>query len=280
MVTLMSTEAPRAGAIKTVTSAANPVVKEIRALTQRKHRAETGLFLAEGLKLVADALEADWPVRTVVVSDDFESQPMTAQTAATARARGALIVKASGSIMARLTRRENPQAVIGVFRQRFADLDAVLANPGPVWVGLEDVRDPGNLGTIIRTVDSVAGAGIVLIGDTTDPFGLEAVRATMGSIFHVPMVKTSREAFLAWRAQYPGKVVGAHLAGAVDYRTVATDEPVMLLMGTEQRGLSDALTAACDQLAKIPMAGHADSLNLAVSTGVMLYELGRNRLAL
>ncbi len=153
----MSTEAPRAGAIKTVTSAANPVVKEIRALTQRKHRAETGLFLAEGLKLVADALEADWPVRTVVVTADFENQPMAAQVAATARARGALIVVANASVMARLTRRENPQAVMGVFRQRFEGLDAVAARPGPVWVGLEDVRDPGNLGTIIRTESASHG---------------------------------------------------------------------------------------------------------------------------
>jgi len=276
----MSTERPRAGAIKDVTSAANPVVKEIRALTQRKHRAETGLFLAEGLKLVADALEADWPVRTVVLNADFETQPMAAQVAATARARGALIVKANQSVMARLTRRENPQAVIGVFRQRFAGLDAVAANPGPVWVGLEDIRDPGNLGTIVRTVDSVAGAGIVLIGDTTDPFGLEAVRATMGSIFHVPVVRVTRAAFLDWRPAFPGQVIGAHLAGAVDYRTVKTDQPILLLMGTEQRGLTDKLSAACDQLAKIPMAGRADSLNLAVSTGVMLYELGRERLSL
>lgn len=276
----MSTERPRPGAIKEVTSAANPVVKEIRALTQRKHRAETGLFLAEGLKLVADALEADWPVRTVVLTADFETQPMAAKVAATARARGALIVKANQSVMARLTRRENPQAVIGVFRQRFSGLDAVTARPGPVWVGLEDIRDPGNLGTIVRTVDSVAGAGIILIGDTTDPFGLEAVRATMGSIFHVPLVKTTREAFLAWRGDFPGKVIGAHLAGAVDYRTVKTDEPILLMMGTEQRGLTDDLSASCDQLAKIPMAGRADSLNLAVSTGVMLYELGRDRLHL
>ncbi|MDQ0317648.1 TrmH family RNA methyltransferase [Amorphus orientalis] len=276
----MSADSPRSGAFKEITSAANPVVKEIRALTQRKHRAETGLFLAEGLKLVADALEANWPVRTVVLNADFESQPMAAQVAATARARGALIVKANQSVMARLTRRENPQAVIGVFRQHFAGLDAVAANPGPVWVGLEDVRDPGNLGTIVRTVDAVAGAGIVLIGDTTDPFGLEAVRASMGSIFHVPIVRVSRSAFLDWRPDFPGQVIGTHLAGAVDYRTVTTDQPILLLMGTEQRGLTAELTDVCDRLVKIPMAGKADSLNLAVSTGVMLYELGRRRLSL
>ncbi|MEW5425216.1 TrmH family RNA methyltransferase [Amorphus sp. 3PC139-8] len=276
----MSGERPRPGAIKTVTSAANPVVKEIRALTMRKHRTERGLFLAEGLKLVADALEAGWPIRTVVLSEDLESQTRAAQTAATARARGALVVMASEEVMARLTRRDNPQTMVGVFHQRLVGLDAVEAKPAPVWVALEDVRDPGNLGTILRTVDAVAGAGVILIGDTTDPFGLEAVRASMGSIFHVPIVRVSREAFMAWRSRFPGVVIGTHLAGAVDYRTVMTDKPVLLLMGTEQRGLSEEIVAACDRLVKIPMAGKADSLNLAVSTGVMLYELGRNRLSL
>lgn len=276
----MTGERPRPGAIKAVTSAANPIVKEIRALALRKHRSERGLFLAEGLKLVADALDADWPIRTVVLSEDFEGQSMAASTAAKARARGALIVKASEAVMARLTRRENPQTVVGVFHQRVVDLDAVEARPGPVWVGLEEVRDPGNLGTILRTVDAVAGAGVILIGDTTDPFGLEAVRASMGSIFHVPIVRVGRDAFLDWRSRFPGAVYGTHLAGAVDYRTVSRNGPVLLLMGTEQRGLTEELASACDRLVKIPMAGKADSLNLAVSTGVMLYELGRDRLSL
>ena len=152
---------------------------------------------------------------------------------------------------------------------------------GDVWVALDRVRDPGNLGTIIRTVDAVGARGIILVGETTDPFSVETVRATMGSIFAVPVAKATQDAFLAWRNGFPGLVVGTHLKGAVDYRTVDFSRgPVLLMMGNEQQGLPDALAESCDRLLRIPQAGRADSLNLAVATGVMLFEIRRGALKL
>src|SRR6185312_9208825 len=152
---------------------------------------------------------------------------------------------------------------------------------GDVWVALDRVRDPGNLGTVIRTVDAVGAKGVILVGETTDPFSLETVRATMGSIFAVPVAKATAEAFLAWRKNFPGLVVGTHLKGAVDYRTVDfSGKPVVLMMGNEQQGLPDTLAESCDRLLRIPQAGRADSLNLAVATGVMLYEIRRGALKL
>jgi TrmH family RNA methyltransferase len=146
-------------------------------------------------------------------------------------------------------------------------------------VALDRVRDPGNLGTIIRTIDAAGAKGVILVGDCTDPFSLETVRATMGSIFSVPVAKASVEAFLGWRRGFPGLVAGTHLKGAVDYRSVDfTGRPALLLMGNEQQGLPDDLAAACDRLLRIPQAGRADSLNLAVATGVMLFEIRRNAL--
>ena len=170
---------------------------------------------------------------------------------------------------------------MGIFEQRLTPLRDIRPVAGDVWVALDRVRDPGNLGTVIRTVDAVGARGVILVGEATDPFSLETVRATMGSIFAVPVAKVSQDAFLAWRRNFRGLVAGTHLKGAVDYRSVDfRDKPVLLLMGNEQQGLTEELAAACDRLVRIPQAGRADSLNLAVATGVMLFEVRRADLSL
>ena len=265
------------GGSKLVTSLTNPVVKELRALHMKKERAESGLFLAEGLKLVTDALEEGWPIRTLVHASRVKDQPLVKRAIETAKARGALVLEVSDEVLGKICRRDNPQMVVAAFAQRLGSL-ADLASPTGVWVALEGIKDPGNLGTIVRTVDSVGASGVILLGDVTDPFALEAVRATMGSLFHVPLIAASLDAFAAWKRACGIPVWGTHLKGAVDYRTVAWPETCVLMMGNEQSGLSDAHVATCDGIVKIPMAGKADSLNLAVATAVMLYEIRRARL--
>ncbi len=268
---------PAQGVAKVVTSLTNPVIKDLRGLHQKKERTESGLFLAEGLKLVTDALEEGWPIRTLVHAFRVKDQPLVARAVATAKARGALVLEVSDEVLTKICRRDNPQMVVAAFEQRLGSL-ADLARPSGVWVALEGIKDPGNLGTIIRTVDSVGAAGVILLGDTTDPFALEAVRATMGSLFHVPLVAASLEDFAAWKRACGIPVWGTHLKGAVDYRSVDWPETCVLMMGNEQSGLPDAHVGACDGIVKIPMAGRADSLNLAVATAVMLYEIRRARL--
>jgi len=272
--------APRPGTVKAVTSLANPVVKEIRALAMRKRRTETGLFVAEGLKLLIDALEAGWTVTTVLATPAGRAGPAGERAVAAALATGALVLDVSEAVMASVTRRDNPQAVVAVVEQRLLGLDAVDAAGATVWVALEQVRDPGNLGTIIRTVDAAGASGVILVGETTDPYGIEAVRATMGSLFHVGLVRAGLDEFLAWRPRFAGPMIGTHLAATADLRRLDHREPAILVMGNEQAGLSERMAAACDSLAKLPMAGHADSLNLAVSTGIALFELRRERLRL
>ena len=269
----------RDDAAKLVTSLTNPVVKDLRALHMKKERAESGLFLAEGLKLVTDALEEGWPIRTLVHATRVKNQPLVERAIAGAKARGALVLEVSDEVLTKICRRDNPQMVVAAFEQRLGALGDLVAPTG-VWVALEGIKDPGNLGTIVRTVDSVGAAGVILLGDTTDPFALEAVRATMGSLFHVPLIAASLDEFVAWKRARGLPVWGTHLEGAVDYRTVDWPETCVLMMGNEQSGLPDAHVAACDGIVKIPMAGHADSLNLAVATAVMLYEIRRTRLAL
>ena len=268
------------GVTKEVTSLSNPVVKDLRALHLKKEREATGLFLAEGLKLVADAIDENWPIRTLVHSVKVRGQPMVARIAEAARARGALVMEVSDDVLVKISRRDNPQMVVAAFEQRLLGLDDADPKRSTVWVALEGIKDPGNLGTILRTVDSVGAAGVILIGDVTDPFALEAVRATMGSIFHVPLAAASFDGFAAWVKRHRLPVVGTHLKGAVDYRSIAYPEPVVLMMGNEQSGLPDAHVALCDHVVKIPMAGRADSLNLAIATAVMLYEIRRPRLGL
>ena len=269
----------RPGQVREVTAVSNPVIKEIRALALKKNREESGRFLAEGLKLVTDALNGGWQVHVMVFARNMASSPAIQAAAARARAQGALILEASEKVLSTISRRDNPQMVIGVFGQRWLKPDAVRPQPGDLWIALDRVRDPGNLGTIIRTADCAGAKGVILVGETTDPWSIEAVRATMGSLFHVPVARMGVDAFLEWRKAWPGLVVGTHLEGAIDYRTLDhAGKPVLLLMGNEQQGLPPALAATCDRLCLIPMAGQADSLNLAVATGIMMFEIRRHAL--
>ncbi len=273
--------ARRVGQVKEITSLANPIVKDIKALAQKKARDETKTFMAEGLKLVIDALDLGWTIRTLVYSKAAKGKPLVEKVAARTVASGGLVLEVSEKVMSAITRRDNPQMVAGIFDQRWKVLKDVRPVGSETWVALDRVRDPGNLGTIIRTADAAGASGVMLVGDCTDPFSLETVRATMGSLFAVPLVRTSAADFLKWKGSCGARLVATHLAGSVDYRTIDyRSKPVILMMGNEQSGLPDDLAGAADALARIPQTGRADSLNLAVATGVMLFEVRRHLLAL
>ncbi|GLR60719.1 TrmH family RNA methyltransferase [Rhizobium leguminosarum] len=271
----------RVGQVKEVTSLANPIIKDIKALTNKKSREESGTFLAEGLKLVIDAIELGWAIRTLVYAKAAKGKPLVEQMAARTVASGGLVLEVSEKVIASITRRDNPQMVVGIFEQRWAPLKGIRPKEGETWVALDRVRDPGNLGTIIRTADAAGASGIILVGETTDPFSLETVRATMGSVFAVPVARATPEEFIAWRKSAGVSVVATHLAGAIDYRTIDyRKKPVVLLMGNEQSGLPEQLAKEADALARIPQQGRADSLNLAVATAIMLFEARRHLLSL
>ena len=276
---MRNSELMRPGQVKEITSLANPVVKDIKALALKKYRDETNSFMAEGLKLVIDALDLGWKLKILVIAKAAIGQNLAAQTAARAVAAGALVLEASEKVIGAITRRDNPQGVVGVFEQRWRALDDIHPAGEDVYVALDRVRDPGNLGTILRTADAVGAKGVILVGDTTDPFSTETVRATMGSVFAMPVAKASESDFLAFRKRFKGLVIGTHLKGSVDYRSVDyAGKPVILLMGNEQAGLPETLAECCDTLIRIPQDGRADSLNLAVATAVALYEVRRHAL--
>lgn len=257
--------------MKKITSTANPEIKNIRALAMRKYREETGLFITEGLRHALEAAEAGWEFSALVIEESAKDKDLVKKLLALVEKQKAHVLDVSPKIMESLTKRDNAQNVVAVLKQRWAGLAAVKKG---VWVALEEIRDPGNLGTIMRTCDAVGAEGIILIENTCDPYSLEAIRASMGSFPHVKLVRCTRADFVkTFAAGF--QVVGTHLKTDHDYRKIEYKTPLVLLMGNEQAGLTETLASACTHLVKIPMRGRADSLNVSVATAIMLYEVIR-----
>jgi TrmH family RNA methyltransferase len=256
---------------RTITSLSNDTVKAVRALHMRKERDVTGLFVAEGLKNVIEGVDTGHAPKILLHGPDAAAHPMLRKAVGATEAARGEVIEVTHDILAKVSRRENPQAVVGVFPQAFADLAEVAPGPAQCVVALHRVRDPGNLGTIIRTADGAGCGAVILVGECCDPYSVEAVRATMGSIFAVRIVKADEDAFAAWRRGWTGSVVGTLLTADVDHRQAAYRKPALVLMGNEQQGLPPEMAALCDVNVKIPMRGRADSLNLSVATGIMIY---------
>lgn len=265
---------PRDRSPHPIASLQNERVKAIRALEMRKARKETGLFVAEGASILMTAREHGFVPETLVFRKGAAEAGAARALVGWALNAGAECLEVSEAVLGKLASKDNPQSMLGVFRQRWVPLpEAASVAAQDTWVALEEVRDPGNLGTIIRTADAVGAKGVILIGASCDPFARECVRATMGSVFAVPLAKVTRDEFLALCADWRGDVVGTHLDAAEDFREASYRGPSLLVMGSEGPGLSDAAIAACTRLVKIPMAGQLDSLNLAVATGLVLYQI-------
>ncbi|MEO0542321.1 MAG: RNA methyltransferase [Pseudomonadota bacterium] len=267
------------GRVKEIDSPSNPIIKELKGLEKKRVRTETNSFFVEGHKLVLDALDGGWTVRTLIVAKNAAGENRVIELISRCVAQGVDVLLVSNKALTSLTRRDNPQMVCAVVSQKLGSKADVLDTTG-TWVALDRVRDPGNLGTIIRTADALGASGIILVGDTTDPYATETVRATMGSIFANPIVAIDEPAFLDLASQFNGRIVGTHLEGSVDFRVPDySTHPTILLMGNEQAGLTDDLVGACDHLVRIPQAGTADSLNLAVATAICLFKAREHGLA-
>jgi TrmH family RNA methyltransferase len=259
-----------------VESFANPAVKLLRSLDQKKSRAESGLFLSEGLRHVREALAHGWRPQLMVCAEAAASRSAMAEVLVQAAGLGARVLLAPDRVMEKVAHRDNPQTLIGAFAQRLADFTTLEAAGGWGVLALHEVRDPGNLGTLLRTADAVGVAGVVLTGKCCDPFSVEAVRASMGSLFAMPLVQAEFAAFDAWRRR-----AGLRLrAASLNPRGLPEGQgrgPVAVLMGNEQSGLPPEIEAACDELVRLPMRAGPDSLNVASAGAVMLYDAWRER---
>jgi TrmH family RNA methyltransferase len=256
---------------RVITSLANPLVKAARALHTKKARDESGTFLAEGLKIATDALDLGRTPKSLIYGREMREHPRLRSLEQATLAAGGEAVEVGADILQKISRRDNPQAVLAIYEQTYAALNELAPQRAGTWVALEAVRDPGNLGTIVRTADAAGCGGVILVGECCDPYSVEGVRATMGSIFAVPLFRAAPDAFLDWRRAWTGSVVGALLSASLDHRIAEYHRPTLILLGNEQQGLSEGMARSCDVAVKIPMRGRADSLNLAVAAGVMIY---------
>jgi TrmH family RNA methyltransferase len=258
-----------------ISSTSNDTVKLLKALDRKKERQETGLFLAEGAHFAEEALSNGWKPAYALAEPAALDRPQARDLLDRLRVGGARVLTASEKVLAAVSGKDNPQEIIAAFHQRLTPLGELPASGHRRYVALYEVRDPGNLGTIIRTADAAGCDGVILIGTTCDPFSVEAVRATMGSLFAMRLATAPFEEFRAWRDAGKVRVVAASMHGDHAHHEANYGERACILMGNEQSGLPPEIERQCDELVRIPMMGRAESLNLAIATGVMIYEVWR-----
>src|SRR5687767_3215496 len=255
-----------------ITGFSNPTVKYLRSLRDKKHRRREGKFLAEGLRLLTDARESGRLPEMLVMAEGRQAHPLLAALEDEVEQAGGEVIETSAEILSKITGKDNPQAVAGVFAEFDTSLAALDRSAAPIWLVAQALRDPGNLGTMLRTGDAVGAGGLILLDDSADPFSVEAVRASMGAVFTQSVAVARWEEFLPWLRSGPGQLVAASLRDAVPYREAAYATPCFILVGNESRGLPEEYEAACDVRVTMPMRGRADSLNAAIAAAVLAYE--------
>ena len=262
-----------------ITSTANNNMKLLRGLTQKKIRQETNLFLAEGERLVREGLEQGWRADLLAFSESALEDATHRERLFDLAAKARLAIQVPDRLMEKLSSKSNAMRVIGAFAQSLPNLPKTLdaAQKTGQWLALYEVRDPGNLGTIIRTADCLGFSGVILIGQCCDPFSVESVRASMGSLFALPPYKANWADFDNWRTAHDLPIFGAAMGGNTTPSSLDLTQPHCWLMGNEQSGLPPKIEATCDALVRIQMREGADSLNLAQATAMLTYETIRQR---
>ena len=259
-----------------ISSAANPLMKRIRALGERKGRRREGAFFVEGLQPVWQAVEADAEIEMFIVAPELLVSAPAQRLVAEQGARGVRVAQISAALFRGLSDREGPTGLGAIVRARTARLEDLPVRADAPLIVLHNIGNPGNLGTIIRTADAAGAGGIILLGETTDPFAPTAVKASMGALFAVPIAHVADpERFFAWAAEHDVAIVTTSARAETTHWAARYPRPLALLLGSEGEGLPPELLGRGTLRVKIPMIGTAESLNLAVATGILLYEIRR-----
>jgi TrmH family RNA methyltransferase len=256
-----------------VTAFSNSTVKLLRSLRDKKTRREEGLFLAEGLRILTEARDSGHLPEIIAFSDEGAKHPLAAEIIAATEAAGGDAIETTPDILSKMSGKDNPQMLLGAYRQPESSLEQIDRTKAPLWIVAQALRDPGNIGTILRTGDAAGAGGLILIDDSADPFSVEAVRASMGALFTQDVMTARWPDFIGWLRAGDGQLVGTSLKATTDYLEAEYRQPCFLLIGNEQQGLPAAYEAECDLLVKIPMAGRADSLNAAMAAAVMAFAI-------
>ena len=256
-----------------ISSITNPRIKYIRNLAHRQEREKSHLFFVEGIRLVAEAIQLHANIDTIVYAPILLKSQFGRDLVRQQEQQGISCLEVSADVFKSLSVKDGPQGLGALVQQHWEQLDSIQGNEGLCWIALDAAQDPGNIGTILRTSDAVGGAGLLLLGQCADPYDPSALRASMGAIFSQRLVKASFAEFAQWKHERGLTVIGTSDKGSVNYRTATYTRPLVLLMGSEREGLSVEQQALCDTMVQIPMVGRSDSLNLAIATGVVLYEI-------
>jgi TrmH family RNA methyltransferase len=256
-----------------VTAFSNATVKRLRSLRDKKGRRTEGLFLTEGLRIIAEARDSGRLPEIVAFSPEGAKHPLAAEIIAAAEAAGGEAIETSPAILSKMSGKDNPQMLLGAYRVPDTALDRIDRTRAPLWIVAQALRDPGNLGTILRTGDAAGAGGLILIDDSADPFSVEAVRASMGAVFTQQIATARWSEFVVWLRGGEGQLVGTSLKASQDYLEARYERPCFVLIGNEQQGLPAEYEAECDLLVKIPMAGRADSLNAAMAAAIMAFTI-------
>jgi TrmH family RNA methyltransferase len=262
-----------------LTSVRNPRIVEARKLKQRKHRERQGRFLVEDLPLLHMALDAGAQPLEVFYCESQPGGPEAARLLDRLRGTGAETAAVSAPVMQALAERETPQGILATFALFETDLEALKPGDQALVVVVDRLQDPGNLGTLIRTADAVGAAGVILIEPCVDPFDPKTVRGSMGSLFNMPLVRTPdvRRVF-EWARAQGLRVLGTDAQQGIPWGEGLWTGGVALALGNEARGLSDDVRAYVEAWARLPIAGRAESLNVAVAGGVLMYTWLRTKL--
>jgi len=256
-----------------VTAFSNTTVKRLRSLRDKKARRSEGLFLAEGLRIIAEARDSGRLPEIIAFSAEGARHPLAAEIIAATEAAGGEAIETTPDILTKMSGKDNPQMLLGAYRQPDTALERTDRTVSPLWIVAQALRDPGNIGTILRTGDAVGAGGLILIDDCADAFSVEAVRASMGALFTQQVATARWPEFIHWLQSGERHLVGTSLKATHDYLEAEYRKPCFLLIGNEQQGLPAGYEAECDLLVKIPMAGRADSLNAAVAAAVMAFTI-------
>jgi TrmH family RNA methyltransferase len=259
--------------VRQVTAFSNSTVKLLRSLRDKKARKSEGLFLAEGLRILTEARDSGVLPEIIAFSPEGARHPLAAEIIAATETAGGDAIETSADILSKMSGKDNPQMVLGAYRQPETSLDRIERSKAPLWIVAQALRDPGNIGTILRTGDTAGAGGLILIDESADPFSVEAVRASMGALFTQDIATARWPEFVNWLRSGEGQLVGTSLKATLDYLDAEYRRPCFLLIGNEQQGLPADYETECDNLVKIPMAGRADSLNAAMATAVMAFAI-------
>jgi TrmH family RNA methyltransferase len=256
-----------------VTAFSNPTVKRLRSLRDKKHRRTEGLFLAEGLRIITEARDSGQLPEIIAFSGEGARHPLASEIIAATEAAGGEAIETTPEILSKMSGKDNPQMLLGAYRQPGTSLARIDRTRAPLWIVVQALRDPGNIGTILRTGDAAGAGGLILIDECADSYSVEAVRASMGAVFTQHIAAASWNEFVPWLRSGDGQLVGTSLKATQDYLEADYRRPCFLLIGNEQQGLPADYEAECDLLVKIPMAGRADSLNAAMAAAVMAFQV-------